>query len=747
MSTSSSADRTAYLVSAIQAILSSEPAGLTSRDIAHRLVIMQAPYSSSSSGSFIKRVQRILSMYNANAKSNRGNCFRYIHDIGVWTLNKSHSQDAADFLSGILPTPQTKKIPSFQLSRNTSMTTTTVTPTPSQSSVSVISSAVGSSLTTGIMEQVSTWRTGGDTDDDDEASLEIYSNPSMNRSSFPSQISSGGSLLNGMEIMPTLHQLQFPQHPLDQHDDSLFQHNASLSDIMPPPSSTASYRRHSVSSHQQRPFSRVKRPSQDDNVGDQFVPSTTRASYHAMTADILARGVNRQTEGRFQGGMVSAIDIPGEHGSAHTPTPKSGFPSPQSTAPSPRSTPVQNFIQPSQSGSIRGDAETHHRQPSSHSGQLRLSPNQLEKLENSRQRPQSRKSMDEAGIEDEDEPMQREQPKQPHAPSPGFMKEDLRLRDLGASLQKSLSFNGDDEYEELQQDEEPLSNQARVLSVRHHPYLPRSRGDSAPQRIGHDRQAQRPQFESLFRDRKGKARALEEDREIIGKTPVLLNAINTSQTNILSELQTAQRGYQDELAHFREELYASLQMAFTRLADQVEGVGRAVVSVENAQRETAKQLGLSIGSAMGDGFSKMTDTLQQQVQQQIQQQIQQALLPYQMSVSRPASIRQGSPFSTSPSQTLGGPAAITGPASSTYTSFGGYGSGASTSRQNFGSGHGSREGAIWRRSSEQDLQGVRNDYDEDEDDLGRGKRRAVERPRSTSGSRRTIDRPRRDFEN
>ncbi|KAF9351607.1 hypothetical protein BGX26_010423 [Mortierella sp. AD094] len=620
------------------------------------------------------------------------------------------------------------------------MTTTTMTPTPSASSLSVISSAVGSSLTTGIMEQVSTWRTGADTDDDDEASLEIYSNPSMNRSSFPSQVSrgesqgSGGSLLNGMEIMPTLHQLQFPQHPLDQHDDGgLFSHNVSHSDIMPPPSSTTSgYRRHSVSSHHQRPsFNRMKRPSQDDNLGDQFVPSTTRSSYHAMTADILSRSV-RQAESRFQGGMAAVADSQGDKASTHTPVNKSGFPSPQSTAPSPRVASVQNFIQPSSSGSIRGDGDTQ-RHSSSQPAQFRLSPNQLE---NSRQRSQSRRSLDE--VEDEDEPMHRDSSRQPFAPSPRFMKEDPRLRDLGATLQKSLSFNGDDEYQDLQRDDEPSSGNVRSHGGRHHPYLPRPRTDSASQRMQSERHVQRPQFENFFRDRKGKARAAEDDRETIGKTPVLLNAINTSQTNVLSELQTAQRANQDELAHFREELYTSLQLAFTRLADQVEGVGRAVVSVENAQRETAQQLGLSIGSAMGDGFSKMTETIQQQIQHQIQQ----ALQPYQINPSRPASIRQGSPFSTSYSQSLAPP---TVSSSNAYSSYGGFGSTAGGSRQNFGSLHGGRN-AAWRRS-EPDLLESRDDHDNEEEDHGRGKRRAVERPRSTSGSRRTIDRSRREFEN
>ncbi|KAG0252912.1 hypothetical protein BGZ95_006496, partial [Linnemannia exigua] len=261
MSTSSSSsDKTTLLVSAIQDILLAEPTGLTSRDIAHRLVLKQAPYSTQSSGIFIKRVQRLLSVYNSGVRTNKGSCFRYNHDAGLWMINSSDS-----------PSPKTlpKKLPSFQLSRNTTQTTTTMTPSQSESSLSVISSVVGSSLTTGIMDQVRTWRTGVDTDDDDEASLEIGSS----YPSYPSQVSrdesfvSGRSVLNGIEMQPTLH-LQFPQHPLDQpFQESDLYHQSSYSDIMPPPSS--GYRRHSVSSHQQRPvFNKAGRNIQDDAAGD-----------------------------------------------------------------------------------------------------------------------------------------------------------------------------------------------------------------------------------------------------------------------------------------------------------------------------------------------------------------------------------------------------------------------------------------------------------------------------------------------
>ncbi|KAI8363494.1 hypothetical protein B0O80DRAFT_14903 [Mortierella sp. GBAus27b] len=626
-----------------------------------------------------ERVQKILSSNNATVRSSKGNSFRYITDAGLWTMNMS-------------PSPDSK--PSYQLSRNASMTTTTVTPTPSTSSLSVISSVVGSSLTAGIMEQVSTWRTGAETDDDDEASLEIYSNPSMNRASFPSQNSreshgSGGSLLNGMEIMPTLH-LQFPQHPLDQPDDN---------DTMPPPSSTSGYRRHSMSSHQRPLFGRMKRSSQDDNLGDSIDLGSSRTTHQALTAEILARSV-RLNESRHQGSKEGSAD----HGSMHTLINKSGFPSPQSTTPSPRIPTVQNFIQPSSSASVRGESETHRRSSSSHSGQLRLSPNQLE----TRQRTSlGRRSMDE--VNDEDDPMDRDTPRPLQAPSPRFAKEDLRLRDLGASLQKSLSFNGEDEYQEMNRDDERQLNHGRLQSsVRHHPYQARPRGaESNPQRLQSERHVQRPTHgENFIRDRRERTRAIEreEDREIMGKTPVLLNAINTSMTNILSEIQNSQRQNQGEIAHFREELYQSLQQAFTQVADQLEGVGRAVSSIDNSNRETIRQLAHSIGEAIGTGFTTLTESLEQKIHLQIQQQMQQ-IQPYRPPSSRPSS--------------------IVGPSNS-------------NSRPRFGSPVG-REG----NSSG----GSYDDHDDDGADHGRNKRRAVERPRSTSGSRKTMDRPRREFEN
>ncbi|KAF9981318.1 hypothetical protein BGZ75_007435, partial [Mortierella antarctica] len=634
-----------------------------------------------------------------------------------------------------LGTPPSKKMPSFQLSRNASMTTnTTTTQTPSQSSLSVISSAVGSSLTAGIMEQVSTWRTGADTDDDDEASLEIYSNPSMNRLSFPSQVSrdesyaSGGSLLNGMEIMPTLHQLQFPQ----PDNQGLF-HQGADNDIMPPPSSTtSSYRRHSMSSHHQRSaFMRNKRPSQDDYSGDQFVPTANRSSYHAMAADILSRSV-RPTDGRPQGGMATTTDRANESIFGHTPPNKSNFPSSRTNTPSPRVQSALPFGQLSQTGSMRGDhPEPQHRQSANHAAPIRHSPNQFE----SPRLRQNRRSMDE--VLDEDEPMLRETPRPVHAPSPRFTKEDPRLRDLGATLQKSLSFNGEDEYNDGEEEEEELIadlEQSRSRPGRHHPYLARARAGSSSQAYP---QGRRQTFDRVFRDRKGKGRANvreDEDQETVGKTPLLLNAINTSQTNILSELQNVQRFNQEELSHFREEIYKSLQVAFTTLAEQVEGVGRAVVSAEVAQQETVKQLGQSIGSAMGDVFSKMTESIQQQILQQYQQQQQQQQYqhfhPYP---SRPSSIRHSSPFPAAPSQQVGQPG----------SSSGGYGGHAGFAGPRH-SMHGTRESGSWKRDSDQPHD--HDDDDDDEEDHGRGKRRAVERPRSTSGSRKAINRPRSEFD-
>ncbi|KAG0248150.1 hypothetical protein BGZ95_008198, partial [Linnemannia exigua] len=238
----------------------------------------------------------------------------------------------------------------------------------------------------------------------------------------------------------------------------------------------------------------------------------------------------------------------------------------------------------------------------------------------------------------------------------------------------------------------------------------------------------------------GKGRAadrVEDDRELISKTPVLLNAINTSQTNILSELQNIQRANQEEIAHFREEIYSSLQVAFTKLADQVEGVGRSVDNAENTQKETVRQLGESIGNAMGDVFSRMTETLQQQMHQQYQlhqQHQQQPQQPFQNFgyPSRPASIRQASPFPSG------------GSLPNSYSSSpGGFIQTPGGNRQMFGQGgQGGRDG--WKR--EQDAYEHQDDDEDDEEAYGRFKRRAVERPRSTSGSNKTITKPRKEFE-
>ncbi|KAG0218736.1 hypothetical protein BGX33_006112 [Mortierella sp. NVP41] len=607
-----------------------------------------------------------------------------------------------------------------------------MTPSQSTSSLSVISSVVGSSLTTGIMDQVKTWRTALDTDDDDEASLEIGES---SYPSYPSQASrdesfaSGHSLLNGIEMQPTL-LLQFPQHPLEQpYQEADMYHQSSYSDIMPPPAQ--GYRRHSVSSHQQRPgIGRTGRNNQDDTTGDQFVPNN-RASYHAMTADILSRSV-RQPEPRYPAGMATS----GEHrssdqGSIHAPINKSGFPSPQTSTPSPRAQLVHTFGQP---GFARGDpVDTHRRHSSTHSVQLRLSPNQLE---GTRSRAQNRRSMDDLAYEDD--PMHRETSRSIHAPSPRLMKEDMRLRDLGVSLQKSLSFNGDDNASDIHEEIEPHPAPQRPMrgyAVRHHPYQVRPRME--PQRGQPGRQA-RPPLDNVFRDRKGKGRAAdhpEDDRDLLAKTPVLLNAINTSQTNILSELQNIQRANQEEIAHFREEIYSSLQVAFTKLADQVEGVGRSVDNVESTQKDTVRQLGESIGSAMGDVFSRMTESLQQQMQQQhfhFQQQHQQRQSPPFQNFghsSRPASIRQASPFP------------IGGSLPNSYSSQGGFGQPAGANRQGFAQAT-SRDG--WRR--EQEMYQNHDDDDDDEEGYGRYKRRAVERPRSTSGTHKTISKPRKEFE-
>ncbi|KAG0098551.1 hypothetical protein BGZ93_011157 [Podila epicladia] len=721
MSTTSSIDKTTSLVSLIQEILLSEPAGLTSRDIAHRLVLVQAPYSSSSSSTFIKRVQRILSMYNVAAKNSRGGCFRFSHDNNVWQLSQgqyNHYRPSSH---------HPKKLPSFQLSRNTSQTTTTQTPTPSTSSLSIISSRVGSSLTTGIMEQVSTWRTGADTDDDDEASLEIYSNPPLNRGSYPSQESressnlSGGSLLNGMEILPTLHQLQFPQHPLEHSDDQDLYHthpNQQYSNIMPPPSSTvSSFRRHSVSSHRDRASSsRPNRQSLDESGGDQFVPGSNRPNFHSTTVEILARGI-RQLESTSKGGMAAASDREqgnNNHSNNHSNN-SSGFPSPRTTVPSPGIQPIPAFVQPPHQGSSRGDSDSHNRQ-SSGQGRPLSSPNHNE---SPHQRNHSRSFGDVDDLLDEDEPMLRPEPVRPKFKHPSrTVKEDPRLRDLGASLQKSLSFNGGDEYQSILDEEELRDHRQSSLQPprgRHHPYLPRPfRDESSGQRGGPSGQT-RGQIEANFR-RKGKARAFDphdDDLQLVSKTPVLLSAINASQTNILSELQNVQRQNERDLVHFRNELYGSLQVAFSTLADQVGSVGKAVTDSETKQMESIQQLGTTIGSAMGEIFAKMTETFQQN-------QLQQPYMRYQ----QPPPIRQTSPFVGQSLQNT-----LSGPFSHAFSTAGSVSGGQSSN---------------WRRN---DYTIAREEEEGDEDDdHGRGKRRAVERPLSSSGNRRTVNRPRQEFD-
>lgn len=667
-------------------------------------------------------------MYNVAAKNSRGGCFRFSHDNNVWQL----SQGQYNHFRGSPSPHHPKKLPSFQLSRNTSQTTTTQTPTPSTSSLSIISSRVGSSLTTGIMEQVSTWRTGADTDDDDEASLEIYSNPPLNRGSYPSQESrdssnlSGGSLLNGMDILPTLHQLQFPQHPLEHPDDQdLYRTypNQQYSNVMPPPSSTvSSFRRHSLSSHRAS-SSRPNRQNLDESGGDQFVPGSGRPNFHLATAEILARGV-RQLESTSKSGGIAAVSDreQGNNTNNHSNN-NSGFPSPQTTVPSPGIQPIPTFVQPSHQGSSRGESDSHNRQTSGQSGHRPLSsPNHNE---STHQRTLSRRSIgDVEDLHDEDEPMLRPEPVRPKFKYPSrIVKEDPRLRDLGASLQKSLSFNGDDEYQSVLDEEELRDRDHRHSSLqpprgRHHPYLPRPLRDEFSGRGGPSGQT-RGQIEANFR-RKGKGRAFDphdDDLQLISKTPVLLSAINASQTNILSELQNVQRQNERDLVHFRNELYGSLQVAFSTLADQVGSVGKAVSESEANQKESIQQLGASIGSAMGEVFAKMTETLQQSQWQQQQQ-------PFiQRHQQQQIPIRQTSPF-------VGGslPNSLSGPFSHAFSTAGSVSGGQSSN---------------WRRN---DYAIPREEEEDEEDDHGRGKRRAVERPLSSSGNRRTINRPRREFD-
>ncbi|GJJ69456.1 hypothetical protein EMPS_01802 [Entomortierella parvispora] len=762
MSNTASAENTACLLSVIQGILRNEPSGMSSREIALRLVELQAPYSGTSS--FIKRVQGLLCAYNSESRESRGSCFLYNVDSGIWTLNMSQPQDFSAFLPEITgvssPSPQhPRRLQPFHLSRNTTATTMTssaMTPTPSNSSLSFISSQPGSSLTSGIMEQVSTWRTGEDTDDDDEASLEIYSNP-RNRGSFPSQESrgdpyeSGESLLNEIEIQPTLHQLQFPQHPLDHHEElnALYQ-SASRNEVMPPPSSSSSHRRYSGSSQLQRPNFSRSRPGQDDNAGDQFVPNSNPRppTYQTRAAEILARG-SYSTDKRFLGGMVTALDNQ-DHSFIASSANVSGFPSPLTTAPSPRGQAPTNIFpqqQTSQTGSVRGGEpmDTRRRTPSV-SGQSRFSPNHLE---NGRHRNPSRRSMD--GLEAEDNDMRQREPVRPFV-RPGFG-HTKGLDDLGRTLQKSLSFNGDDEYQATLQDDHtfPNNENARVQG-RHHPYHPRARPDGLIQRVHPGRNPVRQVAENNFRDRKGKARAIaaaaELEEEDFTRTPVVLSAINTAQTNILSELMNLQQKSQNDMAHFRQEMYSSLQLAFTKLSEQVQEVGQSVNQAESTQKESVRDLGLNMADAMTGVIDRMSDSLQRQFNDQFERQQhnqQQYLLAQQnhqhQQQQQQSSVRAFSPRTRPVRQST--PFGQSSSASSYPPGIGGGGGGSSS-----GAGQDPRRhsSTSWREYSEPVYDDDEDDGDDIETEHNRGKRRAIERPRSAGEVMRPVNRPRRDFD-
>ncbi|KAG0045035.1 hypothetical protein BGZ83_009723 [Gryganskiella cystojenkinii] len=753
-------------------------------------------------------------------------------ETGIWTLNRSQTQDLANFLAetasaagaghtGGAPSTSSsrpKRMQPFHFSRNTTATTLTsaMTPTPSNSSLSFISSHAGSSLTSGIMEQVSTWRTGEDSDDDDEASLEIYSNP-RNRSSFPSQESRGDSygsndsMLNGIEIQPTLHQLQFPQHPLDQHEDlNVPFQSSSRNDIMPPPSSTSSHRRYSGSSHLQRPnFSSRSQNRlsgqllQEDNTGDQFVPNAVNSrpqvpAYQALAAEILARG-SYPTDLRLlggaagvSGGMVAALDNNDQSfvsGSANV----SGFPSPLTTAPSPRGQGPNSIFQqqqhqaqqqqhqpfqpqPSHAGSIRGATEpmdTRRTPSGGGSAQSRFSPNHLENL---RSRNPSRRSMDGlegggGGGDDDNDNMMRRHQRETSRP---FVRPGLTntkdLNDLGRSLQKSLSFNGDDEYQATLRDDPPFARPDGRGQVRHHPYLQRARADNPlpPQRTQHPvRNPARQEAENNFRDRKGKARALgsdhdQQEEDDPTRTPVVLSAINTAQTNILSELMSLQQKSQNDMAHFRQEMYSSLQMAFTKLSDQVMQVGQTVNQAENSQRESVSDLGRNMAEVMSGAIDRMSESLQQQFhhqferQQQMNQQHQQRFpqshsppqqqqqqYPQQQSQQQQQpGIHSFSPTSRSARQGASYSQPFAGPSSSPYPSGSINGGGMAGA----GGQDNRRHSANWREYTAP----VFDDDDPEDEDAdieaqhNRGKRRAISRPRSAAEVLRPVNRPRRD---
>ncbi|KAG0268252.1 hypothetical protein DFQ27_007220 [Actinomortierella ambigua] len=576
--------------------------------------------------------------------------FIYDSHSNAWHNNAKNSSPAGP------STPN--KMPSFQSSQTftdlgstTTATTTNATPTQSSSSLSFISSYAGSSLTTGLMQKVSTWRAGDDSDE--EASLDLNSNRySYGYHSFPSQASresssQGGSMLRGIEITPTLAHLQFPQIPIHT-DDSYYNHlQSSSSTIMPPPTQLP---RRLSSPTSRSNLARIKRPSEDDGTGDQFVPSAHRNMPSMGSVDRSMMGSRPQNSTkRYSGGMAMAgpKKSPEMHDfdqqqlllqaqsqvQAHDDI-HSGFPSPQSTInPSPRVHPHYDFA----SG-----------QPSPLQNPPAVQPNNIHRSGSAPRLPASSGRSTEALLErrrSQSVSMQSRPPTprvegryrrrdasqehdEPMRPPPRLWKDDPRLNDLGASLEKSLSFNGDDDQDELERRQTTPRPFIQTVSSSRHQQQP------SQQQLQHLHNAQRqtalPQgstsrpgraalrasrFEP-YADRKGKARVLnEEDEELVGKTPVLLSALNATQTNILAEIKNTREENTNQLNLFRDEIYASLQVAFTSLSNQVEGVGRAVVETESAHQDGRTQVTNHVGAMLSDMFTKLSEVMQAQLQQ------------------------------------------------------------------------------------------------------------------------------------
>ncbi|KAG0244411.1 hypothetical protein BGW41_007703 [Actinomortierella wolfii] len=613
---STSSVKSAQLLAAIQDALYAEPDGLS-------LGALTKLLANSSKVQKMLHTNRKLFSYDSHSNAWHNSSTRYTSSAGPSTPNKQLSFQSSQTHTDVA---------------STTTATTNATPTQSSSSLSFISSYAGSSLTTGLMQKVSTWRAGDDSDE--EASLDLGSNhPPYDYHSFPSQISretssQSGSVLRGIEITPTLAHLQFPQIPIHA-DDSYYNHmQSSSSTIMPPPSQPP--RR--LSSPNSRPnLARIKRPSEEDSTGDQFVPSAHRNMPSTGSMD-RSMGMFRPptSNKRHSGGMALSIQTPDLHDfeqqqlaqslaqqQQREHEPHSGFPSPQSTInPSPRIQAQYDFtaagqISPSQSqAALQGNTHNIHRSGSA--PRLPASGRSTEALlERRRSQSMSLHSRPTTprfegrfrrrdASHEEDEPMRS---------PPRLWKEDPRLNDLGASLEKSLSFNGDDEYEELERRQStPKPPHHMTLGTRQ----PVQRLSVPPQAS-----ASRPGRGNLrasrfepYADRKGKGRILnDDDEELIGKTPVLLSALNATQTNILAEIKNTREENANQLNLFRDEIYSSLQVAFTSLSNQVEGVGRAVVEADGANQDGRTQVTNQVGAMLSDMFSKLSEVLQAQLQQ------------------------------------------------------------------------------------------------------------------------------------